>query len=183
MNNTRPTPESVGATRFRDSWRNWLRITTVRIIVQAITFGLFVAFVLLTTFTNLSQSPGLRDWVSKLLEIDPLVSIAAAITTHTVYKGLLWSLVILVPTLFLGRFFCNWVCPYGTLHHFVGWLFRAPTEGARTDSRTSGDGSPAHESDVAAGASPAVTHAANSSAGEAPAATRNRRNACQTVDV
>ena len=19
--------------------------------------------------------------------------------------------------------FCNWICPYGTLHQFVGWLF------------------------------------------------------------
>ena len=33
---------------------------------------------------------------------------------------LLWSLVILVPTLFLGRFFCGWICPMGTLQHFVG---------------------------------------------------------------
>jgi ferredoxin len=28
-----------------------------------------------------------------------------------------------VPTLVLGRFFCNWMCPYGTLHQFFGWLF------------------------------------------------------------
>jgi polyferredoxin len=40
-----------------------------------------------------------------------------------VYKGLAWSLIILIPTLFLGRFFCNWVCPYGIIHHFIGWLF------------------------------------------------------------
>ena len=36
--------------------------------------------------------------------------------------GLLWSLVILVPTLFLGRFFCGWICPLGTLNHFFGSL-------------------------------------------------------------
>ncbi len=111
-------------TRFRDSWRNWLRITTIRIVVQAGVFALFLAFVVLTTFVNIDRFPGLRSCVSKMLEINPLVSIATAITTHTVYKGLLWSLVVLIPTLFLGRFFCNWVCPYGTLHQFVGWLFR-----------------------------------------------------------
>ena len=115
---------SVRITRFRDSWRNVLRITTVRIVVQTVIFALFLSFVLLTTFTNLDRFPGLRLWVGKLLEVDPLVSIATAITTHTVYKGLLWSLVILIPTLFLGRFFCNWVCPYGSLHQFTGWLFR-----------------------------------------------------------
>ncbi len=113
---------------FRDSWRNWMRITTVRVIVQAATFALFLAFVLLTTFGELDRWPGLRFWVGKVLEIDPLISLATAITAHTVYKGLLWSLVILIPTLFLGRFFCNWVCPYGTLHQFVGWL--APAGGA-----------------------------------------------------
>ena len=103
---------------------NSLRITTVRIIVQAVAFVLFCSFVLLTTFAHLDRFPGLRFWVSKVLEIDPLVSIATAITTHTVYKGLAWSLIILIPTLFLGRFFCNWICPYGILHHFVGWAFR-----------------------------------------------------------
>jgi polyferredoxin/ferredoxin len=117
----------VNVTRFGDSWLNLTRITTIRIVSQTVIFGLFLAFVLLTTFANLDRLPGLRHWVSKILEIDPLVSLATAVTTHTVYKGLLWSLIILIPTLFLGRFFCNWVCPYGTLHQFVGWLFRKST--------------------------------------------------------
>ena len=109
--------------RFTQSWRNLLRITTVRVIVQTVLFLLFAAFVWLSAFANLDRFPGLRHWVSKVLEIDPLIALATAVTTHTVYKGLLWSLIILIPTLFLGRFFCNWVCPYGILHHFVGWLF------------------------------------------------------------
>jgi len=114
----------VRITRFGESWHNALRITTIRIIVQSAIFGMFLSFLFLTTFANLDALPGLRLWVSKILEVDPLVAIATAVTTHTLYKGLLWSLVILIPTLFLGRFFCNWVCPYGTLHQFVGWVFR-----------------------------------------------------------
>lgn len=117
--------ETARVTRWSDSWRNLTRITTVRIVVQAVMFGLFLAFVGLTTFANLGRLPGLRFWLGKFLEIDPLISITTAITTHTVYKGLLWSLVILIPTLFLGRFFCGWICPYGTLHQFVGWLFQS----------------------------------------------------------
>ena len=111
-------------TRFRDSWRNAGRITSVRILVQTAMFGLFLAFVFLNTFAELDRLPGLRDWLSKFLEIDPLIALATALTTHTVYRGLLWSLVLLIPTLFLGRFFCGWMCPYGSLHQFVGWLFR-----------------------------------------------------------
>ncbi len=124
MSGTLPDTQQARSTRFRDLWRNALRITSIRIIVQLATFGLFLAFVLLTSFASLDRLPGLRHWVSKVMEIDPLVAIATAITTHTVYRGLLWSLVILIPTLFLGRFFCNWICPYGTLHQFIGWAFR-----------------------------------------------------------
>lgn len=123
MSTTQLGNERVRVTRFGDSWRNVLRITSIRIIVQTAMFALFLWFVLLTTFANLDRLPGLRFWLSKFLEIDPLVTIATAITTHTIYKGLTWSLIILIPTLLLGRFFCNWICPYGTLHHFVGWLF------------------------------------------------------------
>ena len=106
-----------------------MRITTVRIIVQIGMFSLFVVFVLLTSFSYLEAYPGLKHWVSKFLEVDPLVGLATAITTHTLYKGLAWCLVILVPTLFLGRVFCNWICPYGILHQFIGWLFN--TRGAK----------------------------------------------------
>ncbi len=159
MSFTHSEKERPRAAHFRDSWRNWTRITTVRVIVQTVMFGLFLAFVFLTTFANLDRLPGLRCWVSKMLEIDPLVAVAAAITTHTIYKGLLWSLIILIPTLFLGRFFCNWICPYGTLHQFVGWLFRgAGTEdGARQDSCTSGTFRPPRGADATAGGAPAVT--------------------------
>ena len=55
---------------------------------------------LLTSFANLDRYPGLRMWVSKFIEVDPLISLGTALTTHTVYQGLLWSLVILIPTLF-----------------------------------------------------------------------------------
>jgi polyferredoxin len=62
--------------------------------------------------------------VSIYLEADPLVAVGNALTTHALYTGLLWSLALIVPTLFLGRFFCGWICPLGTLSHFFGWLRR-----------------------------------------------------------
>jgi MauM/NapG family ferredoxin protein len=96
----------------------FMPITRVRQISQVFFFGLFVFLVFVTEFSRLRGYP-----VSLFLEVDPLVAVATAISTHEVYKGMLWSLVLLVPTLLLGRFFCGWICPYGALHHFVGWLF------------------------------------------------------------
>ncbi len=102
-----------------------MRITTVRIVTQTIVMALFLTFVFITTFSHLNEMPALKFWVSKFLEIDPLVAISTAITTHTLYKGLIWTLVLLIPTLFLGRIFCNWICPYGIMHQFTGWVFNS----------------------------------------------------------
>jgi len=111
-----------------------MRITTARIISQSVFAALFLAFITLTSLSMLSDYPALRFWLSKFLEIDPLVAVSTAMTTHTLYKGLLWSLVVLLPTLFLGRFFCNWVCPFGTLHHLTGWLFHRRGLQAKIDA-------------------------------------------------
>ncbi len=54
------------------------------------------------------------------------------LASHALYRGLLWCLVILVPTLFLGRFFCGWICPMGTLQHWVGNM---PSEAKRGKQR------------------------------------------------
>jgi polyferredoxin len=105
-----------------------VRITTVRIISQAVFFGLFVFLVWVTWFSRLGGYPA-----SLFLEVDPLVGLATAISTHTIYRGLWRALFVLVPTLLLGRAFCNWMCPYGTLHHFFGWLFDVRSNRANLD--------------------------------------------------
>ncbi len=95
-------------------------------------------FLGLLVFTSLHAIPGttsdihVRGPVRLFFEWDPLVAIANALATHALYRGLLWSLVILLPTLFLGRFFCGWICPMGTLQHFVGNM---PSESKRGRQR------------------------------------------------
>jgi polyferredoxin/formate hydrogenlyase subunit 6/NADH:ubiquinone oxidoreductase subunit I len=94
-----------------------MKARTARRIAQVFFFSLFLFFVFITDLRYLKGYP-----VSLFLELDPLVAFATAITTHTVYMGLLWSLLLIIPTLLFGRIFCNWICPYGILHHFTGWL-------------------------------------------------------------
>jgi polyferredoxin len=65
----------------------------------------------------------LRGWpVNWFLQLDPLVAIGTILTTHTLYRALLWALATVILTIVLGRFFCGWVCPFGSVHHFVGFL-------------------------------------------------------------
>jgi polyferredoxin len=73
--------------------------------------------------------------VGVFLESDPLVAIATALSTHAIYRHLLWALPLLVVALVVGRGFCGWVCPMGTLHHFVGsWRSESKRGAARLES-------------------------------------------------
>ena len=69
--------------------------------------------------------------VNLFLQFDPLVSVTHSLATHSLYHGLLWSLVILIATFFLGRFFCGWVCPLGSLNHFFSNLKSEKKRGLR----------------------------------------------------
>lgn len=54
---------------------------------------------------------------------DPLHLILNFISTHKIIGIFLLSLIPLVLTLFLGRFFCGWICPMGAIHQFFTWIF------------------------------------------------------------
>jgi len=98
-----------------------MRIVTIRRIVQIFFFVLFLWF---SVVMNLGERWWqLRGWpVNWMLQLDPLVGLATLLTTRTLYSGLLWGLATVVLTIFLGRFFCGWVCPFGTLHQITGYL-------------------------------------------------------------
>jgi polyferredoxin len=83
------------------------------------------------SFKSLESQIRLTYPVSIFLQADPLVSVLNALSTRALYQGLLWSLIILIPTFFLGRFFCGWVCPLGTLNHFFSGIKAERKRGRR----------------------------------------------------
>jgi ferredoxin len=98
-----------------------VKITTTRRLSQAFFLSVFLWFCVVS---SLGQAPWqLRGWpVGWFLQLDPLVALSTALSQGALPRGLLWSLVVVGGTLLLGRFFCGWVCPLGTLNHFIGWL-------------------------------------------------------------
>jgi polyferredoxin len=102
------------------------RLSRLRRVSQIVFLAAFFLLLFKSEFTGSfrgSSGQVRLPWpVSLFLEADPLAAVTIAISTHTLYRGLWWSLVILVPTFFLGRFFCGWMCPLGTLNHFFGSL-------------------------------------------------------------
>jgi len=106
-----------------------LRLLPVRRITQCF-------FLVLFGWLCLVASPGeaffqLGAWpVSWLLQLDPLVAVCAALARGSLEPGLLWALPTVALTLLLGRAFCGWICPLGTLNHVLGWLGFAGRGGA-----------------------------------------------------
>ncbi len=98
-----------------------MKITIVRRISQFFFFALFVWFCIAATFGQAMWQ--LRGWpINWFLQLDPLVALSNLITTRSLYSGLAWALATIALTIVLGRFFCGWVCPFGSIHHFVGYL-------------------------------------------------------------
>ncbi len=94
-----------------------MSLQNLRRIYAAFFFALFVFLLVITDFRNLKGYE-----VSLFLEINPLVSIFSFFTSGTIYKGLVLSLLIIIPTLFLGRFFCSWICPLGILNQWISFF-------------------------------------------------------------
>ena len=98
-----------------------MKIIATRRICQTFFFVLFIWFCVVTTLGE--QWRQLRGWpVNWIIDLDPLVGLGTLLTTHTLYAGLLWGLATVVLTIILGRFFCGWLCPFGSIHQLIGYL-------------------------------------------------------------
>src|ERR1700749_733883 len=99
------------------------RLPLLRRISQIFFLLVFLALLIFTSMRPGSASSSdihMRAPVRMFFVLDPLVAISNALATHALYRGLAYSLLILLPTLVLGRFFCGWICPMGTLQHSIG---------------------------------------------------------------
>ena len=114
------------------SYPGWTRL---RRWSQTGFLALFLVLLSRTDFRGTFRRGGadfrLPEPVNLFFRIDPLAAFANALATGALYRGLLWSLAIILPTLVLGRFFCGWVCPLGTLHHFVSTWKSSRKRGVR----------------------------------------------------
>jgi len=92
-------------------------------------------FLLLFLFLFLqTESKGLDELgypVKIFLDFDPLIFITTLLASHAVEKAFYLSLSLIVITLLLGRVFCGWACPLGTLNNITSSLRRRSREEKR----------------------------------------------------
>ncbi|MBN2385082.1 4Fe-4S binding protein [bacterium] len=94
----------------------------LRLLSQIAFFILFLVLFLKTTYTG---EAFINEQVRFFLEADPFLALVVLLETRGIPAGLtrlfVLSGIVLVMTAFLGRFFCGWVCPFGTLNHLAGY--------------------------------------------------------------
>ncbi len=82
----------------------------LRKIIQ--TLALLAAFALVI-------GSGRAGWAGELgsflLQIDPLAALTSTVAGRTFFIGALWALLLVGLTLLVGRAWCGWLCPIGTL--------------------------------------------------------------------
>ena len=90
---------------------------------RRITQGLFLLLFLFLFFQTESKGRDELGYPVKIfLDFDPLILLTTLLSSHAVEKAFYLSLILVVMTLLLGRVFCGWVCPLGTLNNMTGFL-------------------------------------------------------------
>ncbi|MBI5502277.1 MAG: 4Fe-4S binding protein [Deltaproteobacteria bacterium] len=118
--------------------RRWIAWVWIRRSVQALSLGTFLWLVLGTDLSPArpGDASGLPMPVRVFFELDPFLALSTLLGTGILYKGLVLSLLTLALTLVLGRVFCGWICPLGTLQQAAAWLRRKLPAGRRRARNT-----------------------------------------------
>lgn len=60
--------------------------------------------------------------ITFFFQLDPLVWLTSLISGHLWIKGFFWAMIVLAMTFLLGRVFCGFICPFGTIHHMISYV-------------------------------------------------------------
>jgi MauM/NapG family ferredoxin protein len=95
----------------------YITVQNVRRVVQ----GLFLLlFLYLFIQTESKGNDELGYPVRLFLDFDPLIFFTTILSAHAAAKAFVLSIITIAVTILLGRVFCGWVCPLGTLNNLVG---------------------------------------------------------------
>ena len=91
----------------------------LRRVSQTAFLLLFLYLFMLTVYHPGNETYGP---VTLFFNIDPLLLFTVWLGGHAVASAFLLSFITLVVTLLFGRWFCGWVCPFGTVHNMFNGI-------------------------------------------------------------
>lgn len=99
--------------------RVWSAVNLRRTIQLLFLAVFFLGVIWTQPDPGVEPSPWLKSWFL----IDPLIMVTTWLAAHALPTAALLALVLLGLTVVLGRVFCGWICPLGTIHDLAGRLF------------------------------------------------------------
>ena len=94
--------------------------------------ALVLLFFWLVLLVHVNPAWNRVPWLDAWFLVDPLILVATWLAAHQVPLAALLSLVVIAVTVVMGRVFCGWVCPLGTVHAVASRLFHARRRGSQT---------------------------------------------------
>jgi MauM/NapG family ferredoxin protein len=114
----KPTPKAVPKEereRRKQVRRRWQLLQRVRQAVQLLLLALFLFLVYQTTRKGVDSLP-----VNLFSRFDPLMALVSMVAARKFITNMIPALVTIVVTLALGRVWCGWICPMGTVLDLYG---------------------------------------------------------------
>jgi polyferredoxin/NAD-dependent dihydropyrimidine dehydrogenase PreA subunit len=108
--------------KLRFGWKQW---RGVRQVVQILFFALFIILL----FAGL-QRQTVFSLADIFFRINPLSALTTMLASRAWIPRLGWALVTMGLTILIGRVWCGWICPFGTLLEWV--TFRKARQRARS---------------------------------------------------
>ncbi len=95
------------------TWNVWRRVR------QVIQIAFFVLFIVLL-FTGL-QRQAVFPWADFFFRLNPLSALASMLAGRSWIPRLGWALITVGLTILIGRVWCGWICPFGSLLEWVSF--------------------------------------------------------------
>jgi len=101
--------------RRKQVTQRWRLLKRVRQAVQLALLAVFLFLIYNTTRANAGEMP-----VNLFSRFDPLMAFVSMVGTRSFIRNMIPALVTVVVTLLLGRVWCGWICPLGTVLDLFG---------------------------------------------------------------
>jgi MauM/NapG family ferredoxin protein len=90
---------------------------TARRLRRLVQVGFLALFLVLGFVTFQDRAAG--ELAEGLFPFDPLAALTSMLATRSWIGGMMWAIGTVVLTVVLGRFWCGWICPLGTVLEYV----------------------------------------------------------------
>jgi len=85
------------------------------------------------------QDIRIKGPVTFFFQMDPLVWLTSILSAREWLSGFGLAIFLIIATIIFGRFFCSFVCPFGTIHHMTGAIRPSLKGKARIASNRTGN--------------------------------------------